>query len=79
MITQESMVLDYLLSGNTITPLQALDKFHSFRLSSIIHRLRHKGYTIDMKLVGEGKQKYAEYNLIRKEPSRAYQSLQSRV
>ena len=67
MLTQESMVLDYLLSGNTITPLQALEKFSSFRLSSIIHRLRHKGYTIEMRLEGEGKQKYARYNLIRAE------------
>lgn len=39
--TQRSKVKKHLLSGKSITPLEALNLYGSFRLSAIIHYLRH--------------------------------------
>ena len=46
MDTQERGVLEWLQSGHTITPLEALQKFGSLRLSAIIFDLRQKGHDI---------------------------------
>lgn len=64
-MSKQSRVLDYLESGKPITPRIALDEFGSFRLSSIINRLRKEGHNIETELVGE--EKYARYKLIPKE------------
>lgn len=45
--TQNEMILDYLLSGNSLTPLEALDRFGCFRLSGRIYDLKKKGVLID--------------------------------
>lgn len=39
--TQMDIVRNYLLEGKSITQLEALNLCGCFRLSSIIHRLRH--------------------------------------
>lgn len=49
--TQDERVLQHLLSGKSITPLEALDLYGSFRLSSIIFRLRDRGYDIRTEMV----------------------------
>lgn len=49
--SQEEQVLQHLLSGQSITPIEALDLYGSFRLSSIIFRLRDRGYDISTKMV----------------------------
>ena len=51
--TQEELVLSYLQTGKTINPLQAIEYFSCFRLASVIHLLRNKGFKI--KDVGLGK------------------------
>ena len=45
-MTQERAVLDYLLAGHSITPLEALQKFGCLRLSAIIYDLRAMCYDI---------------------------------
>jgi hypothetical protein len=45
---QDDAIIDYLKRGNTITGVEALELFRCYRLSSVIHRLRHQhGYQID--------------------------------
>lgn len=40
--TQLNIIRHYLLEGKTITPIEALNLCGCFRLSAIIHTLRHK-------------------------------------
>lgn len=49
--TQGERVLQHLLGGQSITPLEALELYGSFRLSSIIFRLRERGYDIRTEMV----------------------------
>ena len=62
-MTQKQACLDYLKQYGSITPLEALTAFHSFRLAAIICELRKEGYVIDMKLNDVGKH-YAVYTLM---------------
>ena len=67
METQNKRIEKYLLSGRTLTPLDALYKFSCFRLSARIWDLRKRGLDIESrtrKITSDGKQKYvAEYKL----------------
>ena len=45
--TKREAVLNYLKSGKSITPLDAMQMFNSFRLATIIHDLREEGYDIE--------------------------------
>jgi hypothetical protein len=47
MESQWKRILDYLESGNKITPVEALDMFGSFRLSERIREIEAKGYKIE--------------------------------
>ncbi len=70
--TQNSQILQHLLDGHSITPIEALEKFGSFRLGARIFELRKQGFMIDMKQVSNGKgNKFAKYTLIHHEPMRA--------
>lgn len=63
-MTQKEACLDYLEKYGSITPLEALTAFHSFRLAALICELRKDGYAISTKLA-EGNKKYAIYTLMR--------------
>lgn len=61
--SQLNIIRKYMLDGNAITPIEALNLCGCFRLSAIIHTLRHKeGYPIlmDQPEVTNGKP-YARY------------------
>ena len=58
--TKIEMTLDYLEKFKTITPLEALKAFGSFRLADTIYTLKKRGYTITTTLSDEG---YAIYRL----------------
>jgi len=45
-ISKKSKVLAHLLSGDTITPMEALNLYGSFRLGAIIFELRADGHKI---------------------------------
>jgi len=45
--TKREAILNYLKSGKSITPLDAMQMFNSFRLATIIHDLRQDGYDIE--------------------------------
>lgn len=63
-MTQKEACLDYLERYGSITPLEALTAFNSFRLAALICELRRDGYVIDTKL-HEGEKRYAIYTLMR--------------
>lgn len=44
--SQTDRILDYLLTGKSITPLEALDLFGCFRLGARIADIRQKGYLV---------------------------------
>lgn len=65
MESQRKSVQDWLLKGNSITPIEALNMFGAFRLSAIIYVLK---YDYDMDIVTEmvyeeGGKRYAKYYL----------------
>ena len=64
--TQRQKIKSWLEQGNTLTPLEALEKFGCFRLATRIFELKREGLNIDTKIVenkATGK-RYAEYRLI---------------
>ena len=46
-MTQTQSIADYLKSGNSLTPLQALEMFGCFRLAARIKELKDSGYSIN--------------------------------
>lgn len=62
-MTQKQACLDYLEKYGSITPLEALTAFHSFRLAAIIFELRKDGYAINTGL-SETEPRYAIYTLV---------------
>lgn len=62
--SQKEMCLEYLKEYGSITPLEALSAFGSFRLSALIFELRKDGYDIATKLNEDGKH-FAIYTLNR--------------
>jgi len=67
-MSQEQSILEYLKKGNSITPLEALNFFGSFRLADIIFKLRKRGlkdgYSIKTDLIPHGKGHFARYTLL---------------
>lgn len=49
--SQASQIGAYMMQGNHITPLEALNLFGSMRLSAIIYVLRERGYKIQTQRV----------------------------
>lgn len=61
-MTQNEKILSYLKAGEKLTPLQALEKFQTLRLSARIHNLREEGHPIGMKFIHTPSHKYvAQY------------------
>ena len=63
--SQKENILEYLQIGNKITPLEALYKFGSFRLSAVIFELRQEGYNIITHNKTVDEKTFAEYELVK--------------
>lgn len=51
-MTQNQQILDYLMAGNTITPLKALERFGCFSLAARVYELKNThGKPIQSKLI----------------------------
>jgi hypothetical protein len=61
--SQTGKILDYLLAGNRISPLEALEKFGSFRLSERIREIEAAGYFIEHIPLKIGKKRVMEYRI----------------
>lgn len=67
--TKTKQVKEFLLQGNVITGTIAVDVFHLYRLSSVIHNLRKRGMDIETKMmVGRdcngNRSEYAQYRYL---------------
>lgn len=65
MKSQNTMILDYLLTGKVLTPLEALHMFGCFRLAARIAELRKQGYTIFTDIVKKEDKTFAGYKLVK--------------
>jgi hypothetical protein len=63
MKTQEKQILDYLLSGKKLTPIQALKKFGCFRLGARIWNLKRQGWAIGSRLIASKGKRFSQYYL----------------
>ncbi len=61
--SQISRILDYMLAGNSITPLLALQMFGSFRLGGRIYDLKKAGWNVQTEIVQSNKKKFASYRI----------------
>lgn len=62
--SQEGRILAWLKSGQSLTPLDALQQFGCLRLAARICDLRDQGNLITCKIVKQGDKRFAEYRLI---------------
>lgn len=60
--SQNLCILGYLSSGKTLTPLQALNKFDCWALSSRVSELNKQGHRIKSELVKVGNKVVARYS-----------------
>ena len=61
--SQCKTILKYLQDGNSITQIEASDKFRITRLAARISDLKKRGYDIVSEKVGVGFGSYAKYHL----------------
>ena len=61
--SQCKTILKYLQDGNSITQIEASDKFRITRLAARISDLRRRGYDIVSEEVGKGFGSYVRYHL----------------
>lgn len=61
-LKQTEAIKAHLDAGNSITAIEALNKFGCFRLASRIHDLKTEGYVVDkIMITGENNKRYAQY------------------
>ena len=66
-MSQNKQILKHLQDGNSITPIEALEKFSCFRLAARISDLRDKGHNIKtLEEVSNSGKRYANYIYITK-------------
>ena len=65
--SQNQLILNYLKRGNSITPIEALEKYGCFRLSARIYDLKLQGHDILKQNVQnfDKTKTYAKYTLIK--------------
>ena len=62
--SQTDLILDWMLAGNAITPLEALERFKCFRLGARIADIKKKGYIVYSEFVTtESEKKVKRYHL----------------
>lgn len=61
--TQTTKIREALERGETLTPLDALNRFGCFRLGARIYDLKKEGMTITKEMVERGDTMVAEYRL----------------
>ena len=62
--SQTDLILEWMLAGNSITPLEALDKFKCFRLGARIADIKARGYLVYSEFVTTpSEKKVKQYHL----------------
>ncbi len=62
--SQTTQIINYLKTGKTLTPLEALNHFGCWALSSRISDIKKQGYKIASVPVKVGKKNVAQYSFI---------------
>ena len=64
--TQKDRILDYLMEGHSLTPLEALNLFGCFRLGARIADIKGEGYLIRKEMVRDAAtgKRYASYSMV---------------
>lgn len=63
MESQTIQIKEHLLSGKSITPLEALNEYGCFRLGARIFDLKEQGLNIKTEMVERNGKRFAEYSL----------------
>jgi hypothetical protein len=63
-MTQSEAILKHLKSGDTITSLEALQRYGCLRLAAVIHSLRKEGFDVNTEMVDVNGKTIAEYSLL---------------
>ena len=63
-MTQSEAILKHLKSGDTITSLEALQRYGCLRLAAVIHSLRKEGFDVGTEMVDVNGKTIAEYSLL---------------
>lgn len=63
-VTQIGQIKEYLLAGNSITPIEALNMFGAFRLAAIVFKLKEQGLNIKTDIISEDNKRFAKYSII---------------
>lgn len=63
--SQKDKILEYLMSGKSLTPIEALNMFGSFRLGARIADIRKEGYIVYREMVTDSRtgKRYAQYSM----------------
>lgn len=61
--SKKQMILDHLKKGDSITPLEALNKYGSFRLSAVIFNIKELGYETHTEMMHDMETPYARYTI----------------
>lgn len=64
--SQKARILEYMKQGHSISPMEALNLFGSFRLGARIADLKGEGWLIHTEIVRDPKsgKRYAQYSLL---------------
>ncbi len=62
-MSQNQAIKNHLQKGKSLTPLQALDKFNCWALSSRISNLRAEGLNVKVEYIIKGGKHFAKYYL----------------
>lgn len=62
-LSQNAAIRRHLEAGNSITPLEALDRFNCLRLGARIHNLKADGLPIRKETVEQNGKRFARYSL----------------
>lgn len=60
-LSQEEQILEHLRSGNTLTPLEALQRFGCFRLGARVWDLKQAGHDIRSQMIHVDGKRVAQY------------------
>jgi len=63
--SQTEMILEHMMAGRSITPMEALNLYHSERLAARISDIKKRGYIVYTEMVKDSKtgKRYAQYSM----------------
>ena len=61
--SQKEMILSALVAGETLTPIDALNRFGCFKLATRISELKSDGIPVKVEMVEQNGKRFARYSL----------------